>query len=90
MATQDFQVTEVPAALDDSLAFVVGTRYFVSNDSSVIVLYRVAVAQPAADATGHPLSPYRTFEFVYAAGADRSWFWTRDPPAALVVTEAGT
>ena len=90
MATQDFAVTEAPAALDDTLSFVVGRTYIVSNDSDVIVFYRVQASAPAADAPGHPLRPYRNLEFVYAAGAERTWFWTRDPPAALVVTDAGT
>ena len=86
MTTFDFQVTEVPQALDDTLALVLGTTYVVSNDSDVIVFYRVQADAPAADAPGHPLRPYRNLEFSYVAGPERTWIWTRDPPAALVIT----
>ena len=86
MATQDIAVSELPQALEDTLVVVDGTRYVVSNDSDEIVLYRVQAAAPGANARGHPLRPYRDLNFAYEAGAEKTWVWTRDPPAALVIT----
>ena len=89
MATLDLQVSEVPKALEDTLVLSVGMSYFVSNDSDVLVFYRVASAAPAASSRGHPLRPYRDLRFSYEPGAEKTWVWTRDPPAALVITESG-
>ena len=61
-ATVDLVVTEVPVALEDSLTLTAGLLHTVSNDSDVIVLYRIAVDVPDADARGHALRPYRDVE----------------------------
>ena len=84
--TVDFGVTEIPRALEDTIAFTVGTKYIVSNASHVIVFYRLADAAPAADVRGHALRPYREEEFTFVS-AEKTWVWTRDPPAALVISE---
>ena len=86
-ATVDLVVTEVPVALEDSLTLTAGLLYTVSNDSDVIVLYRIAVDVPDADARGHALRPYRDVELEYVAGGEKTWVWTRDPPASLVITD---
>ena len=86
-ASIDFAVTETPQALEDVVALVDGGCYTVSNDSDVIVLYRIAVDAPAFGARGHPLPPYRDIEVVNMSAAEKSWVWTRDPPSTLVITE---
>ena len=85
--TVDFGVTEIPVALEDTIAFTVGNIYTVSNDSDVIVFYRLADAAPAADVRGHALRPYREEEFTFVSTTEKTWVWTRDPPAALVISE---
>ena len=84
----DVPVSAVPVALEAAIpGAMVGARFTVSNDSESLVLYRVAAAEPALDASGHGLPPYRSESFIVAAGAERSWFWTRGALATLVVTE---
>ena len=85
--TQDFAVTAVPAALEDLITFTDGTSYEIANDSPSIVVYRVAASQPDADSAGHPIPPYRSAEFTFGTGTEKTWMWTRDPPATLVITE---
>ena len=86
----DVPVSAVPVALEDALgALEVGKRLTASNDSENVIFWRISVAAPASDANGHPLPPYRDITVVFAAGAEKTWVWTRGEPAALVVTEEG-
>ena len=88
----DVAVAASPVALEDAiLGAAPGDRFSVSNDSESLVLYRVGAAAPAPDAMGHGIPPYRSKCFAFAAGAEKTWFWTRGRPAVLVVTkEAAT
>lgn len=87
--TLDWAITAEPQAMEDLPSLVVGKSYSVSNDSAAIVFYRVAVAAPDGSARGHAIAPYRTEDFEYvAASSEKTFFWTRDPPATLVVTES--
>ena len=83
----DVPVSAVPVALEDALgALMDGERFTAANDSESVVFWRVATAAPASDANGHPLPPYRDITFVFAAGAEKTWVWTRGDVAVLVVT----
>ena len=83
----DIVVTETPQALEDSITFTDGAGYDISNDSDSMCFYRLSAAAPEPDAHGHPLPPYRDVEFVFVAGAEKTWVWSRDPPATLVISE---
>ena len=85
--TEDFPVTAVPQALEDSISFADETSYEIANDSQSIVFYRIAASQPDADAAGHPIPPYRSAEFTFGSGSEKTWIWTRDAAATLVITE---
>ena len=90
MASVDVPVSAQPAALEDALgALMGGERLTAANDSETVVFWRVAVAAPAPDSSGHPLPPYRAITFVFEAGAEKTWLWTRGDVAVLVVTEEG-
>ena len=84
----DIVVTAQPAALEDTLsALMDGDRFTCANDSETVVFWRVAVAAPASDAHGHALPPLRDLVFVFAAGLEKTWAWTRGDVAVLVITE---
>ena len=87
-ATVDVEVGAVPLALEDHASFVDGTAYTVSNDSGTLILWRISADAPEAGALGHAVPPYRDVEFRFVADPEKTWVWTRDPPAHLVVTEA--
>ena len=88
--TVDIEVTGTPQALEDLETFVDGEHYTLSNDSDNMIFYRLAADAPDADAAGHPLPPYRDYDFEFTAGPEKTWVWARDPPARLVVTTAAS
>ena len=88
--TVDIEVTGVPQALEDLTTFVDGENYTLSNDSDAMIFIRLAADAPDADAAGHPLPPYRDYDFRFSADPEKTWVWSRDPPARLVVTTAAS
>ena len=85
-ASQDFDATGTPRALEDELGLTDGTPYLVSNAGETVALFRAAAAQPDAAARGHPLGPYEDITVIPAAGL-KSWVWSRHPDgASLIVT----
>ncbi len=85
-ATEAVTVTAQPVALEDSITFEDGEGYTLSNDSDEMMFWRLATAAPDPDDPGHPLRPYRDDHFDYAAGVEKTWFWTRGGPGQLVIT----
>lgn len=87
-ASQDFDATDTPRALEDMLGLTIGIRYTVSNTGDAVVMVRVAAMKPANTARGHPLGPYESMT-IEPVAAVKTWAWTRDPDGAgLIVTEA--
>ena len=97
-ASQDFNATDTPRALEDELDLFLGldgsaALHRMTNAGETVALWRIADAQPAADARGHPLGPFETVTVRSALGPGtnpdfRTWVWSLHPDgAALVVTE---
>ena len=87
-ASQDFDATEAPRALEDELGLETGRPYLLSNAGETIALVRVAAAQPDAAARGHPVGPYEDIVVKPDDGV-KSWCWCRHPDGAkLIVTAA--